>query len=189
VELGPAAPDGTRPRVTVINDPLAGFKYTFDTSKTTVSRTPLPPSFAAVLRRTTRPEPSFGVLMPTSAAHRRMAGGDPATPMPEPKREKLEAQVFEGLMAAGTRITVTIPAGEFDNEQPLEVTYEQWYSPELKMVVMMRHNDPRFGETIFRLTNITRAEPAPELFAPPAGLRVVEGREPPTPGPLLPGRP
>ena len=81
-------------------------------------------------------------------------------------------------MAEGTRLTLRIPAGEFDNELPPEVTHERWYSNELQAFVLMKHNDPRFGETAYRLTNITRAETAPELFTPPAGYRLLDRREP-----------
>jgi hypothetical protein len=96
--------------------------------------------------------------------------------------------MIEGVMAEGTRITVTIPAGEFDNEQPLEITHEQWYSPELQMVVMMRHNDPRFGETTFRLMNISRGEQDHALFEPPQGYKIVSPRAPfPFPGRRMPG--
>ena len=45
---------------------------------------------------------------------------------------------------------------------------EQWFSEELKMLVMTKHNDPRSGETIYRLTNIVQAEPARSLFEVPA---------------------
>jgi hypothetical protein len=107
-----------------------------------------------------------------------MAEGEQTPAPPAPKREKLESQMIEGVLAEGTRVTLTIPAGEFDNEQPLEITHERWYSPELHMVVLLKHNDPRFGETVFRLTNVTREEPAPELFAEPQGYRQVDGREP-----------
>lgn len=44
------------------------------------------------------------------------------------------------------------------------------------MIVLMKHNDPRFGETLFRLTNINRGEPAAELFQLPPGYRVVDDR-------------
>ena len=173
---GALAPDGQEPRVIVINDPVAQVHYLVDTARGTVRKMHVPPGLAEA-RRGAGGEAPFGVLMPTSTAHRRMAEGDQATPPPAPKRERLEAQLIEGVMAEGTRTTVTIPAGEFDNEQPLEITHERWYSPELQMVVLLKHNDPRFGETVFRLTNITRAEPAPELFAEPQGYRADDGRE------------
>ncbi|HWW75782.1 MAG TPA: hypothetical protein VNZ44_10315 [Pyrinomonadaceae bacterium] len=176
---GPSlAPDGEEPRLIVINDPVIQVNYVADTGRGTIRRMILPPGLEEARRRAMGDENSFGVLMPTSTAHRRMAEPDAAAPLPEPKKERLEAQLVEGVMAEGTRITVTIPAGEFDNEQPMEITHEQWYSPELQTVVLMKHNDPRFGETTYRLTNITRAEPAPELFKPPTGLRLLDQHDP-----------
>ena len=116
----------------------------------------------------------FGVLMPTSAVRRREAQGDNAPAPPKPVREKLGSQIVEGVAAEGTRTTLTIPAGEFDNELPIVISHEEWYAPELQMIVLMKHNDPRFGETTFRLTNILRGEPAPELFQLPDGITVVD---------------
>ncbi|HEX8686715.1 MAG TPA: hypothetical protein VF654_09435, partial [Pyrinomonadaceae bacterium] len=55
------------------------------------------------------------------------------------------------------------------NERAIQITSERWYSPELQVVVMTRHSDPRFGETTYRLTNVTRAEPDRSLFEVPAG--------------------
>ena len=117
---------------------------------------------------------SFGVLMPTSAAHRRMAEGDNAPAPPKPKKERLEPQLIEGVMAEGTRTTVTIPAGEFDNERPFEITHEEWYSPELRVVVLLLHDDPLSGEITYRLTNVTRGEQDRALFVPPAGVKITE---------------
>ncbi len=75
----------------------------------------------------------------------------------------------------GTRTTMTIPAGQIGNEQPIEVVSERWYSPSLKLLVMSRQSDLRFGETTYRLTNITRTEPPQELFEVPANFNVVTG--------------
>jgi hypothetical protein len=58
------------------------------------------------------------------------------------------------------------------NDKPLQVVTENWFSPELQMIVMSRHLDPLSGEHIFRLTNIKRAEPAADLFSVPAGYKV-----------------
>ena len=172
------AADGQEPRLVVINDPVGQVEYLVDTSRGTIRKTRMSPGLAEARRQTMGTDESFGVLMPTSAAHRRRAEGDAAPPLPEPKKERLEAQQIEGVMAEGTRVTVTIPAGEFDNEQPLEIVHEQWYSPELQMVVLMKHTDPRFGETTFRLSNITRGEPTPDLFAEPQGYRTIDRHEP-----------
>ena len=90
-------------------------------------------------------------------------------------KEQLGKQTIEGVEAEGTRTTVTIPAGEIGNERPIEIVSERWYSPELQLVVMTRHSDPRFGETTYKLTNINRAEPAKSLFEVPSDYTVKEG--------------
>jgi hypothetical protein len=84
----------------------------------------------------------------------------------------LGQQTIEGVAATGTRKTITIPAGQIGNEQPIVIVSENWYSPELKMTVWSKRNDPRIGETEFKLTNIQRGEPAASLFQVPAGVEV-----------------
>jgi hypothetical protein len=88
------------------------------------------------------------------------------------KTEKLEARSFDGVMAEGSRTTMTIPAGDLGNEQPILVVDERWYSPELQVFVMTRHSDPRAGETTYRLTGISRTEPAAALFQVPSDYAV-----------------
>jgi hypothetical protein len=92
----------------------------------------------------------------------------------EAKTESLGKQTIEGVEAEGTRTTRTIPAGAMGNEQPINIVFERWYSPELQTVVMTRHSDPRFGESTFRLTNINRTEPAAALFQVPSDYTVNE---------------
>ena len=91
-------------------------------------------------------------------------------------RETLDLQNIEGVMATGTRTTTTIPAGEIGNAQEIKVVSEQWFSDELQVLVMTKHSDPRSGETIYRLTNILRAEPDPSLFTVPADYTIQERR-------------
>jgi len=98
------------------------------------------------------------------------------------KEESLGKQTIEGIEAEGARTTITIPAGEIGNERPIEIISERWYSPELQTVVMTKHSDPRFGETVYRLTNISRTEPDASLFQVPADYKIKDA--PPLPGPL-----
>jgi len=90
-------------------------------------------------------------------------------------KEDLGKQNIEGVEAEGVRTTVTIPAGEIGNERPIEIVSERWYSPELQLVVMTRHSDPRTGETTYKLTNINRSEPAKSLFEVPSDFTIKEG--------------
>jgi hypothetical protein len=117
--------------------------------------------------------------------------------------EDLGEQVLEGLLAHGTRMTDTIPAGAMGNERPIEIVTERWFSKDIDAMVLERFSDPRVGETVFRLVNVVRGDPSPTLFevpqdyslaaddAPRAGIRVEPGRvvqweqriEPGTPAP------
>jgi hypothetical protein len=86
--------------------------------------------------------------------------------------EDLGEQVLEGVLAEGTRETQIIPAGQIGNERPIEIVAERWYSPELEAIVLRRTSDPRFGETSYRLINVDRSEPPPELFTVPQDYRL-----------------
>src|SRR5262245_33000712 len=86
--------------------------------------------------------------------------------------ESLGSQMIEGVRADGTRTTITIPAGAMGNEQPILIVSERWYSPELQTVVMTKRNDPRMGETVYRLSNISRTEPSRALFEAPSDYTV-----------------
>jgi hypothetical protein len=93
-------------------------------------------------------------------------GSFPAS-APEATTEDLGEQVLEGVLAHGTRHTQTIAAGAIGNELPIEIVHEQWYSKDIEAMVLRRNFDPRFGETTYRLINVDRSEPSPELFAIP----------------------
>jgi hypothetical protein len=84
----------------------------------------------------------------------------------------LERKILEGLQVEGRKTTTTIPAGQIGNEQPLTIVSEQWRSPELNLLVMTRHADPRTGESTYRLANIIRAEPDRSLFMVPPDYEV-----------------
>ena len=87
-------------------------------------------------------------------------------------KEDLGQQVIEGVTVTGTRTTTVISAGAIGNELPITVTSEEWLSPDLKVLVMTKHADPRSGETTYRLTGITRGEPDPSMFELPAGVTI-----------------
>lgn len=90
------------------------------------------------------------------------------------KKEDLGKQMVEGVECEGKRVTTTIPAGSIGNERAIESVRETWYSPELKTTVMSKSTDPRFGESSYRLTGITRTEPEASLFQVPDGYTVKE---------------
>ena len=93
---------------------------------------------------------------------------------PEKKIESLGTQAIEGTQATGTRVTITVPAGREGNDRPFDIVYEKWYSPDLQMIVMSKHSDPRSGDHVYMLTNIKTVEQPRSLFEVPPGFTVSE---------------
>jgi hypothetical protein len=102
------------------------------------------------------------------------APGNQETPM----TQDLGSQTMEGILANGTRVTITIPAGQIGNDRAIDIVTEVWTSPDLKTVVYSKRSDPRMGEQTFQLTNIVRGEPDPSLFTVPADFKIIDGPQP-----------
>ena len=200
--VGKMLVDGDQPTVT-ISDPHAGIFYLLDPSQqiATRHRTPQSETFSSavasdgtgVFRTFKRIGPGapagataeagavFNVPVPpggpvwTSAS---MVGVSRAEGAPDVKTESLGRREIEGVVAEGTRTTVTIPAGAIGNDRALESTRERWFSPDLRVVILSESVDPRFGRTTYQLTRIVRSEPSSDLFEVPPGYRVVDAGAP-----------
>jgi hypothetical protein len=159
-----------------ISDPVAGTFVTLDQARKTYMRAPSP-KFAFSTRGgvTSYAVEGGAAGAAVGVAGARVSGGVMAmaagSDAPSVQTESLGARDIEGVRAEGTRTTTTIAAGAIGNQMPIEMVSERWYSPELQIVVMTRRTDPRFGETVYRLTNIVRAEPATTLFQIPSDYR------------------
>lgn len=77
-----------------------------------------------------------------------------------------------GVRAQGTQRSYAIPAGEIGNRDPIEVSSETWYSPELQVTVYHKRSDPRSGEVVYKLENLKRGEPPATLFSVPSDYKV-----------------
>jgi hypothetical protein len=87
------------------------------------------------------------------------------------KQEDLGTQSIEGVTAHGVRETQTIPAASSSTGSEVVLTDEYWYSDDLHMNVMVKHNDPRKGSVTMTLTQPTRTDPDPSLFQIPEGYK------------------
>ncbi len=83
------------------------------------------------------------------------------------RKEELGEEVIEGARVTGTKLLLTVPARMLGNQQPMEIVWERWYSPELHVYVRTKRTDPRFGTTIVSLTSIVRSDPPAALFEIP----------------------
>jgi len=151
--LSAAAPGTPLPSLAFINDPVAGVSYVLDLT-----------NHAATKR--TLPSPPAGA--PATGPRRGLANSG------NTKTESLGRQLISGIPADGTRTTVTIPAGQIGNAQPIQIVTENWYSPDLQIRVLSKRSDPRSGESVFQLNNLSRAEPPSTLFVVPADFQIVQ---------------
>jgi len=159
--LGALASNTNLPPVIFISDPVAGVNYALSPASKTANKS------------------LSGGRGPMGRG--RMRGGPPLPDRQQnTKTESLGTKTLEGVTAEGTRTTITIPAGQEGNEQPMLTVIESWYSPDLQIAVLSKRSDPRYGETVTRYSNISRGEPAHSLFEVPADYKI---ETPPVRGP------
>jgi hypothetical protein len=145
------------PRFTVITDPVEGITYTLDERAREARRNPAK----------TSTWPGLEVKKLNDKLEAAGRGNAPVV-------ESLGTRQIEGVRAEGMRSTTTIPAGQIGNLNPIQVVSERWFSKELQMAVLITRRDPRSGDTVYRLTNIVRNEPPPDLFTVPSDYRIVD---------------
>jgi hypothetical protein len=188
--LGPWATDSQQKTV-FINDPVAGTHYVLNTSDKTGAQLPVPnlanhfkvapddwePKVVEnrMVVRKAGVGKGVGAGIGKGVGPGVMTGAISAVKLPfsgETKQEDLGTRSIEGVTAAGTKMTTTIPAKDMGADRDIVITFERWHSPELQTDVLTKRNDPRVGETTYRLTNINRTEPLPSLFEPPADFEI-----------------
>jgi hypothetical protein len=102
-------------------------------------------------------------------------------PLPEGNgfhtHEDLGTNSLDGFDTSGYRETTTLNAGVFGNDQPMVTTREFWYAPQLGINLLSKVDSPQAGKQTFTVTEISSAEPDPQLFTIPAGFEVVDQRK------------
>lgn len=185
-----AAPQNSAPKLITIVDPVAGFRYMLDSESKTAHRMAIAaPSRRSGAGKTVAgagaiPEKGGEVMIyqHVGTAGPNMVLNDSvffkkagqASDEPAPATESLGDQTIDGIHATGIRMTTTIPAGKMGNEQPILVTSERWYSPELRATIMTKHSDPWAGELKTQFTNVNTSEPDSSLFSVPSDYKVLD---------------
>lgn len=90
---------------------------------------------------------------------------DMGTAKPETTKEELGTDTMEGLPAKGVRVTQTYATGSLGNDRPLTIVTEYWYAAELRLHLLTKRTDPRYGVQTVRVTELRRQEPDATLFA------------------------
>lgn len=165
-------PEPAATTVVQIHDPVAGVQYIFDTQNHIAYRLPLSVR--------TPHEPSATLTTNSSSQIKAASSVQAAAQQNDPSRpqtttESLGTDVIEGVSAEGHRTTRVFPVGSMGNDRPVTETEEYWYSPDLHEDVLSKSSSLLNGDSTSRLTNISRAEPDPSLFQPPANYQIVDG--------------
>jgi hypothetical protein len=178
------------PQIVLIQDPVAQAAYTLNLTEKTAHRTAgLPPAIAG-----SGPLGSGDGAGPGAPIVIARGGIGPGGPLPPPAKDvfffkrqlfageqgqttviDLGSQVIEGVLARGTRTTLTIPPGQIGNDNAINIVTEAWMSPDLRVIVSSRSSDPRTGVRNFQLTNLQRAEPDASLFVVPSDFAMIDG--------------
>ena len=167
-------PDGQAHTRVTIADPVAGTMTELDAKNKTAFTHPAKFPTASTTAGTSTPG-AMGRASRTGVSEANV------------KHETLAAQSIHGLMASGTRVTRTIPAGTIGNSQALQTVHETWMSDDLKVPLKTTISDPRMGTMTTELTNINRSQPDPSLFQVPADYTVKQGMGGRGPGGRGPG--
>src|SRR5215831_7651523 len=156
--IGPLAASGSPKSLIFIHDPVAGTGYVLDVNQKIARKLPLHPQKNDDARNAD-----------WDAARKGWAG---RTGEANLVKESLGSQTVNGVVAEGTRYTRTIPAGHMGNDKPVTIVNEEWYSPDLQMIVQSKRSDPFIGESTYNVTNIQRTAPNASLFAVPSDYTV-----------------
>lgn len=181
--MGALLVQGNPTKMILISDPVTGVNYSLDPSSKVAMKLPamktsdLPPLPAngQVLFRSFDGLAGGGALPgPVMYVNPGTTGGSSASP----SVEQVGSQLINGVSTNGTRTTMTIPAGQIGNENPIGIVDEVWRSADLQVIVQSTHSDPRSGTTTYSLTNVSRSEPSASLFQVPADYTVQDAPAP-----------
>jgi hypothetical protein len=164
-------PGGTPSAMVVeIRDPVSGYSYILDEQNQVAHR------FAIQVRQPSESAvPAANIVPAQRVSSAEMSNQEPARPTVT--TESLGTQTMEGVLVEGKRTTRIIPEGLEGNDRAIAVVTEAWRSPELRIAVLIKTNDPRNGEMTTRLTNIELSNPILSLFQPPPGYKIVDETE------------
>jgi hypothetical protein len=186
-----AIPQKSVAKLITITDPVAGSRYVLNTDEKIAHKMPIAPFSISTFRGGTGPGQvgyiTKGKVTGGNVAYATQSGGSNVMFYKKIGQDSSEAtaitenlgdQDIGGVHATGIRMTTTIPSGSMGNEQPILITSETWYSPELKATVMTKHNEPWAGELKTQFTNVNTAEPDRSLFTIPSDYKIMNERGP-----------
>ncbi len=150
--------DSPMPGGITINDPVAGKQYRLQPQQKTFNEAPWRGA-SAIHPPVAAPTPSTRMAL--------QIGYFQGAPESECNTVSLGEQVVDGIKVVGTRVDHTIPAGTFGTQKPIDISVQQWFSPDLGVIIQTTRRSSIGSEHINRLEQLVRAEPDAALFTVP----------------------
>lgn len=116
------------------------------------------------------------VRLETAPALAMAQGRGSVVPVNRPgyQEQDLGTESMENVAVHGVRKIRTVSAAASGTGKPVIVTDEYWYSEELHLNMLVKHDDPRTGQQIVMITQVNRAEPPASTFEIPADYKIVD---------------
>ena len=156
---------GAKPAHVDIWDPIRGENYTLDTHNKTFSRMPFSTGISGPIHPPLEPPPLYNFL------HVNFEGGSPLDPDELKNTVSLGEKTIEGVSVVGSRLVSSIQPGDLGDQRPIRpitLTQEQWFSRELGVIVLSHRHTLIDTDVTYRLEQIVRTEPDPDLFVIPS---------------------
>ena len=150
--------DNPVPSSIAIMDPIAGNQYRLQPQQKIFNTVPWR-GVLAIHPPVSAPTPSTRMALPSGYFH--------GAPESECRIIPLGERLLDGLEVVGTRVECSIPVGAFQNQKPIDISVEQWFSPGLGLIIQTTRRSSMGTEQSNRLEQVVRGEPDPALFVVP----------------------
>jgi hypothetical protein len=92
----------------------------------------------------------------------------------QPGEKNLGTMAIGGLTVTGRSVTYVTEVGRVGNDKPFSNIHEEWFSSDLKIVLITKDESPYTGQSVWKLINISVGEPDPALFQIPTDYEVIQ---------------
>jgi hypothetical protein len=128
-------------------------------------------------------DPFTRLARETTLPHPPHPQANPNRPRPTPPGaipdQDLGTQYVSGVPMQGIRKSRLIPAAASSTGKDVTISDEYWYSPDLSIYMLIKHQDVRSGTQFVAVSQVERHEPDPAWFLVPTNSKVVDETPPP----------
>jgi len=156
---------GAFPGSTRLHDPMTGDSYMLDTQNKQATVMPSTGSTTMMQAPVSAPPIHWQLSLPSFSIG---LGGSPSD---SGNTKSLGEKSIDGIRAVGTRAEYVVAKNYMGNEKPIKLVAEQWFSPELGVILLSTQTSSAGFENVYKLEKIEQTEPDAALFTVPADFK------------------